>query len=145
MSDNIKLQVEISSTDSSVPLGFEAWLNNDKFYDTDWVKEPTLVAHEFSDVDAEHEIRFVLKNKLNEHTICDDQGNIVKDALLEIKNLKLDDIELNELFFQKAMYTHNFNGNGVDTTQLFVGSMGCNGTVSLKFSSPVYLWLLENM
>jgi hypothetical protein len=23
--------------------------------------------------------------------------------------------------------------------------MGCNGTVSLKFTAPAYLWLLENM
>jgi hypothetical protein len=23
--------------------------------------------------------------------------------------------------------------------------MGCNGTVSLKFTTPIYMWLLETM
>ena len=145
MTDNIKLQVEVSPTDASVPLGVEIWLDSNKFYDTDWVRESAEITHEFPDSDSEHEIKFVLKNKLPDHTICDDQGNIVKDALIEIKNLKLDDIELGELFYSKSQYTHNFNGNGADTTEPYMGSMGCNGTVSFKFSSPVYLWLLENM
>ena len=27
----------------------------------------------------------------------------------------------------------------------FFGNMGCNGYVSLKFATPIYLWLLEHM
>lgn len=144
MTEKIKLSVEVSPTDASVPLGFEAWLDNEKFYDTDWVNAATEISHEFSD-DSEHEVKFILKNKSSEHTVCDDQGNIVKDALLEIKNLKLDDIEVDELFHLKATYTHDFNGSGKEVTESFMGPIGCNGIVSLKFSSPVYLWLLENM
>jgi hypothetical protein len=44
-----------------------------------------------------------------------------------------------------AKYQHDFNGTGKLTTQNFYGELGCNGTVSLKFSTPIYIWLLENM
>jgi len=44
-----------------------------------------------------------------------------------------------------AQYQHDFNGTGNPTIDKFYGEMGCNGTVSLKFTTPIYLWLLENM
>jgi hypothetical protein len=46
---------------------------------------------------------------------------------------------------QQATYTHNFNGAGAETQEKFYGEIGCNGIVSLKFSTPIYLWLLEHM
>ena len=37
------------------------------------------------------------------------------------------------------------NGTQESVDDDFFGTMGCNGTVRLKFSSPVYLWLLETV
>lgn len=145
MTENVTFCVDLSSTDASVQLGFEAWFDNHKFYDTDWVKDSTTVSYEFDDCEATHEIRLVLKNKNSSHTTVDEQGNIVKDALLELKNFRLDQIDLDSLIFDLVDYQHNSNGAGPTTSNKFFGAMGCNGTVILKFSSPVYLWLLENM
>jgi len=49
------------------------------------------------------------------------------------------------VFLDRAVYVHDFNGTGKFVNKQFFGEMGCNGTVELKFSSPFYLWLLENM
>jgi len=49
------------------------------------------------------------------------------------------------MFTELATYTHDFNGTKELTQEKFYGVMGCNGTVSLKFATPIYLWLLENM
>jgi len=49
------------------------------------------------------------------------------------------------VFIDHATYTHNFNGTQAETTDKFYGEMGCNGTVSLRFTTPIYLWLLETM
>ena len=85
-----------------------------------------------------------MKHKIPEHTELDDTGNIVRDVILTISDITFDEIELGKLFLEKSTYTHDFNGSQAVVEDQFFGNMGCNGTVSLKFSAPTYLWLLEN-
>ena len=127
-------------------LGFEAWIDQRKFLDLDHVKETQPVTVELDDQDdAEHELRLVLKNKTAEHTQVDEQGNIITDARLLITDVAFDEIRLGHMFFEQAVYTHDFNGTGATTQDKFYGELGCNGIVSLKFATPMYLWLLEHM
>lgn len=106
---------------------------------------PSIFNHEFSDSDGEHELKFVLSGKTIDHTQLDENNNIIKDVLINISDLQFDGINIDKLVWQHAEYAHNFNQTGPDVTEKFFGNMGCNGTVSLKFSSPIYIWLLENM
>jgi len=140
-----KLSCCIGTTDASAKLGMEIWLNDHKLFDCDHVTETCQIKHELSDVDGNHELRFVLKNKLPDHTQIDEHGNIVKDARLTVSDLQFEEIELNQVFIDHATYEHNYNNTGPHTAQKFYGEMGCNGIVTLKFSTPIYLWLLENM
>ena len=102
-------------------------------------------SHDFDDSVAEYQLQFTLKNKLPEHTKLDEHNNIVSDARLLIKNLSLNEIELRHVLTEQAIYTHDYNGTGPVIQDKFFGEMGCNGTVSLAFTAPVYLWLLENI
>ena len=127
-------------------LGFEAWIDQRKFLDIDHVTETQKITVDVDDQDiAEHELRLVLKNKTTEHTKVDENGNIIADARLIIKDLAFDEIQLRHMLVEQAVYTHDFNGTGKATEDKFYGELGCNGTVSLKFATPVYLWLLEHM
>jgi hypothetical protein len=115
-----------------------------------WRGEPVLdwmdINCEFADTaDQEHVLEIELQNKLPEHTSIDESGNILSDRVIELQNISLDDIQLGQIFTQLATYQHDFNGSQPMIQDQFFGSMGCNGTVRLKFVSPVYLWLLENM
>jgi hypothetical protein len=101
--------------------------------------------HELSDDDGEHELRIVLQGKLPEHTKIDEQGNIISDATLQISNVTIDDLDVNTVFQSNSVYTHDFNGTQPEIKDTFHGIAGCNGTISFEFSTPVYLWLLENM
>jgi hypothetical protein len=145
MENTIKISCVIDTTDNTVPLCMEIWVDNQQIFNQDCVTEPRTISYEFSDLDADHELRFVMKNKKGEHTIVDDSGNIVKDACLTISDLAFDDLTLGHIVTEKAVYTHDFNGTGDAIQDKFFGRMGCNGTVSLKFTTPIYLWLLENM
>lgn len=69
----------------------------------------------------------------------------MSDKSITIENIAFDDIELGQLVIDLATYTHNFNGSQDTIEDQFFGSMGCNGIVRIEFSSPVYLWMLENM
>jgi hypothetical protein len=135
----------IDNTDRAVPLGMEIWINNQQIFNQDSISESQTVNYQFSDDDAEHELRFVMKNKTTDHTKVDESGTIIKDACLIISNLSFDKIALEQLFIEKAVYHHDFNGSGNQIQDKFFGQMGCNGTVSLKFTTPMYLWLLENV
>jgi hypothetical protein len=142
---SIEISCCISTTDALVPLGIEIWLDEQRIFDQPCVTDKISWRHSLSDNDGEHEIRWILKNKTQDHTKLDEQGNILHDTRLIIKDVKFDDIELGQVFIEKSSYCHDFNGTAAPVEQKFYGEMGCNGTVSLKFTTPIYLWLLENL
>jgi hypothetical protein len=143
--NSVKFSCVVAPSDTAVPLGCEIWIDNACVFDQDHVNEPTVVEHEFSDDDDEHVLRIVLKNKLPEHTRIDDQDNIVSDALLSVTEISFDEIDCSQIVQDLAVYQHDLNGTAPEIADRFFGDMGCNGTVELKFTTPVYLWLLENM
>lgn len=142
-----QISCTIGTTDPTAALGLEVWLDTTRLFDTNCVVYDALpLTFELDDDnEGEHELRFVMTGKTQEHTLIDETGTIVKDARLIVKDLAFDEIELNQLFVDHAVYRHNFNGTQPETEDKFYGEMGCNGIVSLKFTTPVYLWLLENM
>lgn len=143
--ETIKFNCVISSTDFTIPLGLEIWLDDHKFFNQDHIDQIHKVEHEISDDDGEHELRFVLKNKLSDHTQVDAEGNIIRDARIIVSDIEFDNIDCQYLTTTLAQYQHDFNGTGEPTTDPFYGEIGCNGTVTVKFTTPIYLWLLENM
>jgi len=143
--NTIKFDCVVGSTNYSVPLGLEIWLDQHKLFDQDHVDQVCRVEHEISDDDGDHELRFVLKHKQPDHTQVDADGNILSDATITVSDIQFDGIDCQYLTTNLARYQHDFNGTGDLTTESFYGELGCNGTVSLKFSTPIYIWLLENM
>lgn len=107
--------------------------------------EPQQIQCQFREHDGQqHELTLDMSGKSDHHTVVDSEGNIVKDRVIQIRDFTMDDIELGHLFHSKSRYQHNFNGHGPDTETQFWGDMGCNGRVTLEFTSPAYLWLLEH-
>ena len=145
MDNAVKISCVIDTTERESALGLEIWIDNQQIFNQDWVTDPQKISYEFSNLDADHELRFVMKNKTVGHTKIDESGAIVKDACLVILDLKFDEIAIGHMVTEKAVYTHDFNGTGSLIQDKFFGKIGCNGVVSLKFTTPMYLWLLENL
>lgn len=142
----LKLKFDIVPSNPEVPVGVEVWVNQQCVLDQVQCTELCAVDHDFDDTnEQQHVVKIVLKNKTAEHTRVDDQGTIVSDSVLEIKNFVIDEIDIDQVVREQAVYCHDFNGTGAETTDSFYNTVGCNGTVSLEFSTPVYLWLLEKM
>jgi hypothetical protein len=141
----VKFSCVVAPSNTAVPLGCEIWIDDVCVFDQDRVTDPAVVDHEFTDNDGEHLLRITLKNKRPEHTKIDDQDNIVSDALLSVTEISFDEIDCSQIVQDLAVYRHNLNGTAPEIEDQFFGDMGCNGTVELKFTTPVYLWLLENM
>jgi hypothetical protein len=145
MTNTVAISCTLDTTNPMATLGFELWVDEKMLFDTDHVENKQQVLVEISDADGEHELRFVMKNKTQNHTQIDAAGNIVSDARLIVTELAFDEIKLGHMLTELAMYTHNFNDTKEPTQDKFYGEIGCNGAVSLKFATPMYLWLLEHM
>jgi hypothetical protein len=145
MSEQITLGFTVASTDYSAPLGLRVSLDQNIIYESNHVNAPVEIQHQLLDDEGEHELTFEMFGKQPEHTTIDDAGNIVSDAVLNISTVELDGIDINYLFQQLTVYHHDFNGTQAAIEEKCYGTMGCNGTVRLKFTSPIYLWFLENM
>ena len=133
----------INTTDPTVPLNLRVILNGLVILDQQHVTETIPFECWITDVEQEHTLIFEMSGKTQQHTVVNDAGEIVKDALLKLTNFSIDEIDLINL--KTFKYNHDFNGTGDKTTESFYGYMGCNGQVIVQFSTPIYLWLLENM
>jgi len=108
--------------------------------------ESAQIEHEFSDSEElDHVLSFEMRGKLPEHTTIGVTGDILQDRFITITNVAFDNIELGHMFTQIAQYHHNHNDTTEPVTHKFYGVMGCNGRVEMRFTTPIYLWLLENM
>lgn len=143
--EKIKLSLDVINPSQFHNLGIELWINKAKFFDNLIGPGTHHVIHEFDSNDGDHILKIKFKNKTNEHTKINDAGEIISDALINISNITLDEIKIDQLVFEKSEYIHDGNGSQTIAVHRFYGDLGCNGHVQLRFSTPIYLWLLENM
>ena len=98
-----------------------------------------------SDDDGQHQLQFQLSGKTSDHTEIGPDGNILQDTVITVSDIAFDEIQLGHMVSELSSYQHDLNGTGPTVQDQFFGVMGCNGTMSLPFTTPIYLWLLENM
>lgn len=145
MSDFTNITGFVDSSDKKIPIGVEVWVDDTCVINVEHVDRIVHFSYTLAEDNTEHELRIVMKHKTPDHTDVNEEGEIVRDAVLTISDVKFDEIALGQVFLEKTVYTHDFNGSQPLMEDKFFGDMGCNGTVSLKFTAPTYLWLLENM
>lgn len=147
--DTITFSCNIVNESKFNDLALEFWLNDNKFFDSKIAPGITQVGHGWhvqDDNTTDYTLKIVLKDKEHKHTTIDDTtGEILEDSLLEIKDIAIDDMNIDYIFYTNSKYTHNFNDSGDLITDQFYGTLGCNGEVVFNFSTPFYLWLLEHI
>ena len=118
-------------------------------------KNPTVIEFNKTLVEGE-KYNLVIKRsgKFKNQTVLDTNGKIIKDQLLHIKQIEIDEIDIGALVYE-GIYTPDYpepwysqqieSGHTPDKTFKNVTAMGHNGTWTLAFESPFYMWLLENL
>jgi hypothetical protein len=100
-------------------------------------------------------LEIVFENKANQDTILDQKGNIVSDLLLNIDSIEIAEIDLGPLKWTASIYKPDYpksyiqhcesNGQTLLTELRECVNLGWNGQWILPFTSPFYVWLLENI
>ena len=133
-----------------LPLWFEVWLDGEKMTAAELNNnEMQTVRYEIPDVEAKHELKFVLAGKTWNHTQTDPEGNVLADASVLVSSITLEDLDIKMTLEENSTYTHAYNKpapkeGDYETTKL-CGVMGCNGEVVMNFETPAFIWLLENL
>lgn len=146
MKNSTTIEFDVTPTAPEWPLSLTVKMNDNVVWQQTQVTESCHVTVAIDDsVDAEHTLRWIIENKKPEHTKIDDSGVITQDSMIRIDNVIIDEIDITNYLHAMATYAHDYNGSSDPVVDKMYPDLGCNGIAELKFSTPVYLWLLENI
>ena len=143
--EKLSFKIALSGTYWKRRPEYSVWVNDTKISQAKISGESDVP----EDIKFEHEvsegpcfIKIRLENKLPTDTVENaDKTSIVKDMLLNIHSIEIDEIDLGPL-----IYNSTFTGDDADRPTLErCVNLGWNGTYQLEFDSPFYIWLLENI
>lgn len=99
--------------------------------------------------ETEHLLEIRLENKEDKDTVqLEDLVTIEKDMLLNIETLSIDNIDVTNLKWSKSRYVLDkpaeVEGKMITEYERCC-NLGHNGSWKFAFTSPFYIWLLENL
>ena len=83
-------------------------------------------------------------NKDPMHDVIVEQGEIVADKRLQITEIRIEDISLDLNTLHNLTYECN-DPTGEDAKGFAATKLSWNGRTSLQLTSPIYMWLLDNL
>jgi hypothetical protein len=156
--EKLKFKLELYATMWDKPPHAEILINNKSYF----AGEITGDENKPEVIEFEHELaegsdyHLVIKRsaKGKNQTVVNDKGDILKDQLLHIKRIEIDEIDIGALVYE-GTYTPDYpepwatqqRESGVELPESFknVTKIGHNGVWQFTFQSPFYMWLLENL
>ena len=156
--EKLKFKLELYATMWDKAPHVEVLINGESYFKGDITgTEDNTDKIEFEkELDEGKEYQLIIKRsgKDNRQTILDSGQKIIKDQLLHIKSIEIDEIDIGGLVFE-GIFTPNYPepwatqqreaGNDLRDSFKNVTQMGFNGEWKFTFSSPFYMWLLENL
>lgn len=146
---NIKLNIEITTHEDVEEHPFVVVSVNGYPKFSDYCAEDTVVEFNLQVQDEEDYMLSVqYHNKdITRDVWVEDDGTLVKDKRVRIKTIAFDDIELDWFQLQDPSVIQYVSSDpaGEDSTGFSATKLSWNGTTTLKFTSPIYIWLLENL
>ena len=155
--EKLKFKLELYATMWDKPPVAEIKINDKSYFNeeiTSTKDKPTLIEFEHElEENKSYNLIIDRSNKNKKQTVVED-GKIVKDQLLHIKSIEIDEIDIGALVYEgvyKPEYPEPWAsqqaeaGNKLPETLKNVTKMGHNGTWTFTFTSPFYMWLLENL
>ena len=160
MSDSETLHFKIGLSGSSQVKHpkFKISINDTEFVNGELkggVNETEYFEFDVPVAEGKNSLIIEFNNKSVHDTIMDSNGVIIADLLLNIDSVEIDDIDLNSLLWTSSEYRPNYpetykiktaqSGQELSESIINCVNLGWNGKWVLPFTSPFYIWLLENV
>lgn len=143
MTETVEIKINLSSNywEDRYP-GARVYVNEELIFDS-LIKQPEEINWNGDLNEGDHTITIEMYNKNDGDTVLDDEGNFLKDVILNIDNISIDDIDLEQLLHNNSVY-YPKSEFAPEVLEQCV-NLGWNGRWELKFDVPTYLWFLENL
>jgi hypothetical protein len=145
--ENLSFKISLTGTFWDRHPQFSVWLDDHVVIQSEISSEAEqIVAFERRVDEGTHTLKIRLENKTLNDTVTEN-GQIIKDMILNIDDIIIDDISLGNLLWSAEYILDDkqmYQGKEIDHLDGCV-NLGWNGTYVLKFSSPFYIWLLEKL
>ena len=156
--EKLKFKLELYSTHWNKKPIVDVKINDKSYFKNEIAgtkENPTLIEFE-QECEEGKDYQLILdrSNKDKRQTIVNEKGDLLKDQLLHIKSIEIDEIDLGALLFE-GVYRPNYPepwatqqreaGHNIPETLKNSIDLGHNGTWTFTFTSPFYMWLLENL
>ena len=145
--ENLSFKISLTGTFWDHRPQFSVWLDDYVVIQSEIASSAEQIAAFERRIDeGSHELKIRLENKVDADTVIEN-GEVVKDMLLNINDITIDDISLGNLLWSAEYILDKksiYKGQEIDHLDGCV-NLGWNGTYILKFTSPFYIWLLEKL
>ena len=144
--ESLNVEIKLSGKHWNKYPEFSVWIDDEKLIHDKLQFDIHTVNLERDVSEGNHELKIRLENKTSQDTVIEN-GEIVKDMLLNIDDISIDDISLGNLLWSAEYLLdepQEYQGKTITKLDHCV-NLGWNGTYILKFSSPFYIWLLEKL
>ena len=156
--EKLKFKIELYATMWQRPPHAEILIDDNSYFKKDITgteEKPDIIEFEHECKEEEtYNLLIKRSGKGKGQTVVNEKGDILKDQLLHIKRIEIDEIDIGGLVYE-GEYTPIYpepwasqqikDGIDLKTSLRNVTAMGFDGTWKFKFSSPFYMWLLENL
>ena len=156
--EKLKFKLELYATVWDRPPHAEILIGDKSHFTGDITgteDNPNLIEFEHELTEGEKsELIIKRSGKTKGQTVINENGDVLKDQLLHIKSIEIDEIDIGALVYE-GTYTPQYpepwatqqRKAGSELKESFknVTVMGHDGTWRFKFESPFYMWLLENL
>ena len=155
--EKLKFKLELYATMWDKPPIADIKINEKSYFKeeiTSTKDKPTIIEFEYELEEGKSYNLIINRSGKNVTQTKIEDGKIVKDQLLHIKSIEIDEIDIGGLIYEgvyKPEYPEPWAtqqteaGNKPPETLKNVTQMGHNGTWTFSFTSPFYMWLLENL
>ena len=155
--EKLKFKLELYATMWNKPPVADINIDNKSYFKkeiTGTKDKPTIIEFEHELEESKSYNLIINRSGKNKRETVVEDGKIVKDQLLHIKSIEIDEIDIGSLVYEgiyKPEYPEPWAtqqaeaGNKLPETLKNVTEMGHNGTWTFTFESPFYMWLLENL
>jgi len=156
--EKLKFKLELYATMWDKPPHAEILVDNKSHFNgaiTGTEDKPDFIEFEHElEEDKQYNLIINRSGKSKNQTVINEKGDILKDQLLHIKSIEIDEIDIGALVYE-GIYTPKYpepwatqqREAGVELQESFknVTQIGHDGEWKFKFASPFYMWLLENL
>ena len=156
--EKLAFKLELYATMWDKPPHAEICIGDSSYFKGDITgteSKPNVIEFEHDFTEGEESEQNIKRSgKSKNQTVVNDQGDLLKDQLLHIKHIEIDEIDIGSLVYE-GVYTPQYPepwatqqrqaGEKLESSFKNVTIMGHNGVWRFSFASPFYMWLLENL